>query len=306
MEQPLSLLEERLKAVINDTLRVSGGAEFPSDDLARQLVQEILGAARKAPAGEQYAPDQFTVSLQPAFVDRILEASPHVQSELSRRLRQVLEADNYHLARDPHVTLATDPTLPSGRVRLIAWHSSDPLSLNTEPSAQPAGGAQDIPQGAFLVVQGKKYFPLKSPSITIGRLMTNDLVLTDPHVSRSHARLDASEGKFMLSDLNSTGGTAVNGRLIHRCRLRPGDVISCAGVELIYGEGTGGRPEVTPPYIPPAPTATERDQVTPLDLRTLTGKRTRPYSGDPRLPREKHPKTDREPGEHEPHSGDSD
>jgi hypothetical protein len=306
MEQPESALEQRLKAVLNDTLRVSADPDFPSDDLARQLVREIVGAARETPAGLRYAPDQFTVSLQPASVDHILESSPHVQSELSRRLRQALEAGKYHLARDPHVTLATDPTLPSGQARLIAWHSSDPLSLKAEVNPQPAWGTQDVPPGAFLIVQGKKYFPLKTPSITIGRLVSNDLVLTDPHVSRTHARIDASEGRYLLSDLDSTGGTAINGRLIHKHVLRPGDVISCAGIELIYGEDPSGRPDVTPPYLPPTPSTVERDQVTPLDLRTLAGKRTQPYSGNPNLLRERRHDEDPDPEKKKPHSGDPD
>lgn len=51
--------------------------------------------------------------------------------------------------------------------------------------------------------------------ITIGREYSNDLVLDDPKVSRSHAQIDHREGKYFLTDLNSTQGTRLNGDKIN-------------------------------------------------------------------------------------------
>ncbi len=50
--------------------------------------------------------------------------------------------------------------------------------------------------------------------------------------------LRAIRGRYVLFDLNSTGGTFVNGQRITQFTLRPGDVISLAGVTIIYGEET--------------------------------------------------------------------
>ena len=51
----------------------------------------------------------------------------------------------------------------------------------------------------------------------------------------------------MLYDLGSTGGTFVNGQGVQECVLRPGDVISLAGVSLIYGEDEfGPEPPISP------------------------------------------------------------
>jgi pSer/pThr/pTyr-binding forkhead associated (FHA) protein len=60
--------------------------------------------------------------------------------------------------------------------------------------------------------------------------------MADPRVSRAHAQIRAIRGQYVLFDLNSTGGTMVNGRRVHQCALKPGDVISLSGVPLIYGE----------------------------------------------------------------------
>jgi pSer/pThr/pTyr-binding forkhead associated (FHA) protein len=42
--------------------------------------------------------------------------------------------------------------------------------------------------------------------------------------------------RFVLFDLNSSGGTFVNGQRAEQSVLYPGDVISLAGVTLIFGQ----------------------------------------------------------------------
>ena len=63
----------------------------------------------------------------------------------------------------------------------------------------------------------------------VGRHPGADLVLTDPTVSRWHARLerDAATGEWLLTDLGSTNGTLVNGwRVAAPQWVRPGDRLS--------------------------------------------------------------------------------
>ncbi len=93
-----------------------------------------------------------------------------------------------------------------------------------------------IPEDAFVIVDGIKVIPLNQPLIRIGRRLENNLVLDDPRVSRTHAELRAINGRYVLFDLNSTGGTYVNGVKITQSVVYPGDVISLAGVNLVYGQ----------------------------------------------------------------------
>src|SRR5262245_3619536 len=74
-------------------------------------------------------------------------------------------------------------------------------------------------------VPGKIYELVKDVS-TIGRDVSNDIVINDAEVSRNHARLTSQSGGFLLEDLASTNGTFVNGqRLIGPKLLNPGDVV---------------------------------------------------------------------------------
>jgi FHA domain-containing protein len=68
--------------------------------------------------------------------------------------------------------------------------------------------------------------------LRIGRSSSCDLMLSDPTVSRRHARLICRGGKWVLQDLGSTNGTALNGRRVGRCELRPGDELMLGHARL--------------------------------------------------------------------------
>ena len=93
-----------------------------------------------------------------------------------------------------------------------------------------------IPPNAFFVIEGGKIYPLVKAVINIGRLLDNHLVIDDPRVSRSHAQLRAVQGHFVLFDLNSTGGTFVNGHRITETIIYPNDAISLGGVALTFNQ----------------------------------------------------------------------
>jgi hypothetical protein len=62
--------------------------------------------------------------------------------------------------------------------------------------------------------------------LIIGRHPSCDVLLTEPTVSRRHARLVFRDGGWIIQDLESTNGTRLNGRSVGRCRLRPGDELA--------------------------------------------------------------------------------
>src|SRR5215475_4375635 len=56
--------------------------------------------------------------------------------------------------------------------------------------------------------------------ITIGREQGNDVVITDPHVSRLHARIALVDGSWILTSMGRHG-TLVNDRPVADIELRP-------------------------------------------------------------------------------------
>ena len=72
--------------------------------------------------------------------------------------------------------------------------------------------------------RGRTYCDLPTP-ITIGREEDNAIRLNDERASRFHAKIQADEGRVILTDLDSTNGTRVNGHLVQMRVLQPGDQI---------------------------------------------------------------------------------
>ncbi|HEY5685452.1 MAG TPA: FHA domain-containing protein [Acidimicrobiia bacterium] len=63
-------------------------------------------------------------------------------------------------------------------------------------------------------------------SVVLGRSAEADIVIEDPYASEFHLRLNAREGRLVLSDLGSTNGTYVNGRRVSTpVDLRRGDAL---------------------------------------------------------------------------------
>ncbi|HEX2696817.1 MAG TPA: FHA domain-containing protein, partial [Anaerolineales bacterium] len=99
-----------------------------------------------------------------------------------------------------------------------------------DPSFPPA----DLPKDAYLIEENDKVFLLNQPVVNIGRRLENNLVIDDPRISRYHAQMRVINGRFVIFDLNSTGGTYVNGKRVEQTVVYSGDVISLAGVQLIF------------------------------------------------------------------------
>ena len=71
--------------------------------------------------------------------------------------------------------------------------------------------------------------------ITIGREEGNIIQLNDDRVSRFHLKIQEDQDRFVLTDLESTNGTKVNGEDIQLRILRHGDMISVGRSILLFG-----------------------------------------------------------------------
>lgn len=57
--------------------------------------------------------------------------------------------------------------------------------------------------------KSQRHYRVEGSSITIGRGYQNDVVLGDSHISANHLRLDAVEGGWQLTDLDSLNGVEI-------------------------------------------------------------------------------------------------
>jgi pSer/pThr/pTyr-binding forkhead associated (FHA) protein len=70
---------------------------------------------------------------------------------------------------------------------------------------------------------------------TVGRGKDNDVVIKDLHVSSRHAKMvSRKDGVFEILDLNSSGGTYVNGDPVQRKELASGDLLVFGTVAAVF------------------------------------------------------------------------
>jgi hypothetical protein len=82
--------------------------------------------------------------------------------------------------------------------------------------------------------RGKVFADLTTP-VTIGREEDNTIQLNDERVSRFHVKIQEDGGRIILTDLDSTNGTRINGHPVQMRVLQHGDQLSIGRSLLWYG-----------------------------------------------------------------------
>ncbi len=102
---------------------------------------------------------------------------------------------------------------------------------STEPVSEPNGHLLVKEPGASGLRSGQRL--TLEPVTVLGRHPRATIVLDDAFVSSEHAQLSWSDGRWWITDLDSTNGTLLNGRdLAVPTGLRFGDVIEIGEISL--------------------------------------------------------------------------
>ncbi len=212
IDQFLAWLEKRLQGL------VEGGASWllPGGRRRRELAGWLAAVmndnARRGRDGSLQAPDTFILTLpQPAaaHVDDMLlvELAAMLQTEARQR--------GLTFTHQPVVRVVADPLDGAARVQVSFSDRETSDTTTMEVEARIPAPAEASPMGrAYLVVEGGNTYLLTRPVVSIGRDPDNILTLEDMRVSRMHAQLRLVQGQYVVFDLQSTGGTTVNGRRV--------------------------------------------------------------------------------------------
>ncbi len=232
----LKEIEVRLQTLIEvDLLNILPGRKV-EDVIIQKLAAAIHLNTSTQEDGSQTAPDVYTLILHPQ--ESAKWRDKELIGILSHSISAVVQEAGFRIIISPSITITTDNNISINDAQIVASHRIESMA-ETNSSPLDTGNLKDfgaLPENAFLIVEGVKVFPLILPVINIGRRLDNQLIIDDPRVSRNHAQLRAIKGRYVVFDLNSTGGVFVNGQRASQIVLYPGDVISLAGVALIFGQ----------------------------------------------------------------------
>lgn len=240
MKARLARLEARLQTLIEGSAARFFPFNATPSELAPHLITALRSGAKTRSDGRRIAPNLFTLSVHPGQEDA-LQSDPLLLQSLGRILVETGEEEGLTFLDPPVLRIVSNSEIPpqgihvAARINLVQIDETTDLEVGSETNNGAA-----IPDNAFLIVNGTEVFPLVQTVVNIGRRQDNQLVIDDPRVSRVHAQLRAVKGRFILFDLDSTGGTFINDQRVVQGTLYPGDVISLAGVPLVFGQDTSG------------------------------------------------------------------
>lgn len=120
--------------------------------------------------------------------------------------------------------LRTDGSARAAAPAGAPMQQSSPSVEASSPVITPSGGALPTagatgPARTLVITSGVASgtsIPLDDDFVTIGRSSDSTLVIVDEYTSTYHARLARSGSEWVLTDLDSTNGTRVNGEQIRR------------------------------------------------------------------------------------------
>jgi hypothetical protein len=174
-------------------------------------VEEPVVEAASDPSAHQTWPQHESDSDSPGTITRMLEELDSSAEETQQPTRA---GDDAHPAPYPSAEQAT-------QIEAFAPADQSPARVRAWLVATngPAKGSR---------------FPVAPEGASVGRLPENSVYIPDERLSREHARIDFRDGTFMLSDLGSRNGTALNGTLLSAPQpLNNGDTIELGSNTLV-------------------------------------------------------------------------
>ncbi|CAA9459121.1 MAG: hypothetical protein AVDCRST_MAG14-2185 [uncultured Rubrobacteraceae bacterium] len=236
-------------------------------EIAKGLTKQ-MDENRMVSVSRTYAPNDFTVHLSKADSESIQAYQSALRDELIQYASTHAQSKSYHLMTPPRVRFTTEDSLrfgefgvtakltggegprekgapedTSGQTRIFRTEKTDGGDQGTAAiSAEEASKHGLAREMISLVIDDGKTYPLEGRGPwSIGRSEENDIVISDPNVSRRHARLSRLENGFMVEDLESTNGTLLDDAPIDRERIEGGDKLTFGGITTRFVRETGDR-----------------------------------------------------------------
>jgi pSer/pThr/pTyr-binding forkhead associated (FHA) protein len=203
-------------------------------DILQKVVEALIIAQRTSGAG---ITQDVLIKVSPAVYGLWISHQMDLV-ELGHILAHELEEENRVSNCSPIFHVLGDLNLQDDDIDIsvIQYQSDSADTTYMEPLITKSGVRKNTVVSPYLIDPADNIVNISKTVFNIGRRVDNDLALEDARVSRQHAQIRYSPDGCILFDLNSTGGTFINNNKVIQQKLHSGDVISLAGVTLIYGE----------------------------------------------------------------------
>jgi hypothetical protein len=224
-------------------------------EVGRRILRE-MGEGKTVSVNRIYAPNEFEVSMGPEDHERFAGMEAGLAREFSDLVIQAAKENRWNLMGLPRVSFRQVEGMGRGEFKVEASVAADaqadaPRASThevqrgadgslTRAIAMDPGQRLDLAAGSTLLEalddsgQVKEKISITNSPVTVGRLSTNDIVLSDANVSRRHAELRNDGGHWVLTDLGSTNGSLVNGKPATQQPLHDQDRLTFGSTNLVF------------------------------------------------------------------------
>ncbi len=206
--------EERLERLVEGTLARPFRSSLQPVEISRKLTRE-MDLQRRVGAKGLLAPNRFAVTISAADAERFSSYADALVRELITAAHDHARTEGYSFVGPVTVELFEGARLKAGQCAVTA-------------TVDESGAS------AYLATQDGTRVEVGDRPVVVGRLAGCDLVVADTNVSRQHANVRRVDDGYVLTDLNSTNGTRLNGKRITQAPLTSGDVITVGSTRLTF------------------------------------------------------------------------
>ena len=252
-------IEQRLEGLVEGFFTKVFRSGLQPVEVGRRILRE-MAEGKTVSVNRVYAPNEFRVLMGPDDHSRFSQMEAGLQREFSDIVIEQAKENRWNLMGLPRISFEAVEKMGKGEFKVEASLSADadvgaPRVSTRDRDDKDMSGTRAVPSntadrlgladaGAQLVVfedgDAKDTIAITKEPVVIGRLSTNDVVLSDPNVSRRHAELRRDGNRWRLADLGSTNGTVVNGKLSREHDLKDGDKITFGKTELVFKQKASG------------------------------------------------------------------
>lgn len=281
MKEILDQIENHLKNSIENKSVDLFGLENGEEKIISSLIVALVRKMKIDPEGFPSAPNIIILSIPSQHTHEIHE-NRELLDNLANELMAAGAKFGVRFSFPVSINIFPNENLKEGEFHLRALRNTGalpPLDEAARSKSTPAPKQETEPESTsnpsnyFLIVGGAKIFPLTDETTNIGRKPANQVVIDDPRISRVHCQIKIKNNKVMILDQSSSGGTFVNGERVTESPLNPGDVISLAGIPIIYGQDAVNPISKSSKYHSPDQPSLSTTNITnikPIDLDTFT------------------------------------
>ncbi len=238
-QEQIARFEANIERLVESAFANFFGNKIRAQDIALQLARAMEDTLSPATSGDArpIAPDRYIIALNPQVHHHLTQRQPALPQTLGQHLVMLAMQSGYRLTNIPIIMFVSDPTLERGRLHVQADHTDRPE--NSTAGIQRVVVAtvpRSVSIAASLMINTERLIPLATEIVNVGRHLDNDIILDDPFVSRHHLQLRRRAGVYLLFDVQSNGGTYVNGVRVKEHQLQTGDVIQVGKTQMVYVE----------------------------------------------------------------------